>query len=174
MKTYAPSSTNRFAVASPMPLFPPVTTATLPSSFPLIVIAPGVVMSNVIRSGRSNCFWPPEDQRSHLDTLARRCVGRAVRIFERGVCGEARAAVVLGVVALQQDCFVTLHPREVVPAMPGVVEEAESFADAIAIDEIGRHAILEVQAASVAECQRRTFDRAANRAPDVDLGEAIL
>ena len=40
MKTYAPSATNRFAVASPMPLLPPVTSATLPSSFPLIVIAP--------------------------------------------------------------------------------------------------------------------------------------
>jgi hypothetical protein len=30
MKTYAPSSTNRWAVASPMPLFPPVVTAVLP------------------------------------------------------------------------------------------------------------------------------------------------
>src|ERR1700693_2187193 len=101
MKTYAPSAINRFAVARPMPLFPPVTTATLPSSFPLIVIAPYLVLSNVIRGGRSNTFRRPEDQRSHLDTFARRCVGRAVRIFERGVRGEARAAVVLGVVALQ-------------------------------------------------------------------------
>src|SRR6185312_374653 len=35
MKTYAPSSTNRLALASAMPLDPPVMTATLPSSFPM-------------------------------------------------------------------------------------------------------------------------------------------
>ena len=33
MKTWAPSATNRRAVARPMSLLPPVTTATLPSSF---------------------------------------------------------------------------------------------------------------------------------------------
>jgi hypothetical protein len=36
MKTKAPSSTNNFAVASAIPLDPPVMTATLPSSFPII------------------------------------------------------------------------------------------------------------------------------------------
>src|SRR5580704_2461469 len=35
MKTYAPSSTNRLALASAMPLDPPVMTAILPSSFPM-------------------------------------------------------------------------------------------------------------------------------------------
>jgi hypothetical protein len=34
-KTYAPSATSRFAVARPMPLLPPVTTATFPSSSPM-------------------------------------------------------------------------------------------------------------------------------------------
>jgi hypothetical protein len=39
MKTYAPSSeTNRCAVARPMPLLPPVMTATLPSSFFMICL----------------------------------------------------------------------------------------------------------------------------------------
>src|SRR6266446_9503653 len=58
MKTYAPSATNRLAVARPIPLLPPVTTATLPLSFPLIVITPYLVLSNVThirsirRSGR--------------------------------------------------------------------------------------------------------------------------
>src|ERR1700674_1022407 len=50
MKTYAPSATNRFAVARPMPLFPPVTTATLPSSFPLIVSSPHLLVSEVIQT----------------------------------------------------------------------------------------------------------------------------
>src|SRR5437870_5315627 len=35
MKTYAPSFTNCFAVARPMPLLPPVMSATLPSSLPM-------------------------------------------------------------------------------------------------------------------------------------------
>ena len=34
MKTNAPSATNRLAVANPIPLLPPVMTATLFSSFP--------------------------------------------------------------------------------------------------------------------------------------------
>src|SRR5215813_1234489 len=34
MKTYAPSFTNCFAVARPMPLLPPVTSAIFPSSLP--------------------------------------------------------------------------------------------------------------------------------------------
>src|SRR5260221_4920466 len=163
MKTYAPSATNRFAVASPMPLFPPVTTATLPSSFPLIVDC----------SFRLRGFGCPENQRAHLDALTRRRVGRAARIFERSVRGEARAAVVLRVVALQQDRLVRRHPRKVVPAMLRVVEEAEDFADALAIDEIDRHNIFRVQAASAAERQRRAFNWAANRPPDVDFGEPL-
>src|SRR5712672_1559349 len=36
MKTRAPSSANRFALPKPMPALPPVTNATLPSSFLLI------------------------------------------------------------------------------------------------------------------------------------------
>src|SRR5271170_3022443 len=100
MKTYAPSATNRFAVARPMPLFAPVTTATLPSSFPLMVnCSIRSFVDRFPRRPRSNSFGRPEDQRSHFDTLARRGVGRAVRIFERGVRGETRAAVGLGIVA---------------------------------------------------------------------------
>src|SRR5437667_228100 len=37
MKTYAPSVTNSLAVARPMPLLPPVTSAILPSSLPMYV-----------------------------------------------------------------------------------------------------------------------------------------
>src|SRR5882757_9606972 len=51
INTCAPSATNRFAVARPMPLFPPVTTATLPSSFPLIVFAPFLLCRTLCRCG---------------------------------------------------------------------------------------------------------------------------
>jgi len=38
MNTYAPSFTNCFAVARPMPLLPPVTSATFPSSCPSLLL----------------------------------------------------------------------------------------------------------------------------------------
>src|SRR5580700_2869822 len=38
MKTYAPSDTNRLAVASPMPLLPPVTRAIFPESLLVLII----------------------------------------------------------------------------------------------------------------------------------------
>src|SRR6516225_9623446 len=38
MKTWAPSFTNCFAVAKPMPLLPPVMSAILPSSLPMFVL----------------------------------------------------------------------------------------------------------------------------------------
>src|SRR5580704_19477245 len=38
MKTYAPSDTNRCAVARPMPLLPPVMTATFPSNLLMIYL----------------------------------------------------------------------------------------------------------------------------------------
>jgi hypothetical protein len=40
MATRAPSSCKRCAVASPMPLFPPVTTATLPSNLFMVLSHP--------------------------------------------------------------------------------------------------------------------------------------
>src|SRR5262249_2759000 len=39
MNTYAPSSTNCFAAASPIPLLPPVTSAILPSSFAMFCVS---------------------------------------------------------------------------------------------------------------------------------------
>src|SRR5271169_2473934 len=41
MNTKAPSSANRLAAASPMPALPPVTTATLPSNFPVMTFSVG-------------------------------------------------------------------------------------------------------------------------------------
>ena len=64
--------------------------------------------------------------------------------------------------------------RKVTPTMLRVIEETVDFAHTVAVDEINRHDILCPQAAGVAQRERRTFDRAANRAPDVDFGEAIL
>src|ERR1700732_3779812 len=55
-----------------------------------------------------------------------------------------------------------------------VVEEAIDFADTVAIDQIDWHDLLRAQAPGTPQRERRAFDRTANRAPDVDFGEAIL
>jgi hypothetical protein len=45
MKTYAPSDTNRLAVASPIPLLPPVTRAIFPESLlVLMTLTPSVLV----------------------------------------------------------------------------------------------------------------------------------
>src|SRR5438309_6924827 len=50
MKTYAPSFTNSFAVARPMPLLPPVMRAVLPSSLPMTFSS---VVGTVVRRARA-------------------------------------------------------------------------------------------------------------------------
>src|SRR5713101_7165904 len=68
MKTYAPSLTKSFAVANPIPSVPPVTTATLPSSFlgivfpcscrvlmrvePLVNIRDGILVERLVKTLR--------------------------------------------------------------------------------------------------------------------------
>src|SRR5262245_38327402 len=53
MKTWAPSLTNRFAVARPMPLLPPVTRAVFPSSLAMSVPSAWNVIATPTRSKRS-------------------------------------------------------------------------------------------------------------------------
>ena len=60
-----------------------------------------------------------EDQRSHLDALARRRAGGRRRIDERGVWCEPRVSISGGVVALQQKGFIGRHLWEIEPTMPG-------------------------------------------------------
>ena len=72
MTTFAPSSTNRRAVASPMPEQPPVTTAVLPSRRPVMVVSwPSFEMKTFLTSvnefgasgpssrPRPDCLKPP-------------------------------------------------------------------------------------------------------------------
>ena len=50
MKTYAPSATNSFAVASAIPDVAPVMTATFPSSFPIAVLLLVSVFDSLIEA----------------------------------------------------------------------------------------------------------------------------
>src|SRR5262245_1317037 len=56
MKTWAPSATNRRAVARPMPLLPPVMTATLPSSFFDLGLPPLPVRDVRVKGCKSDCL----------------------------------------------------------------------------------------------------------------------
>src|SRR5262249_24309564 len=56
MKTWAPSATNRRAVARPMPLLPPVMTATLPSNFFDMGLPPLPVRDVRVKGCKSDCL----------------------------------------------------------------------------------------------------------------------
>src|SRR5882724_9122994 len=62
MNTYAPSRANSFAVARPIPLLPPVTSAILPSSLPMLLHLPGyerLGLAERPESATSLPFSPP-------------------------------------------------------------------------------------------------------------------
>ena len=58
--------------------------------------------------------------------------------------------------------------------MPRVVGEGVHLAEAIPIDEIGRHQVLRRNRLRVADRERRLLDRPVDRPPDVDHGVATL
>src|SRR5262245_13066483 len=67
MKTYAPSCTNCFAVARPMPLLPPVMRALFPSSFPMyvsLVVLCSLFLASVRASER--CGYGIEHRVAHI------------------------------------------------------------------------------------------------------------
>jgi len=86
----------------------------------------------------------PEKQGANFDTLAGGCAGTAGRIVEGGMGRIAGAAVMLGVVAFQQNRLVALKVRVVEPSMMGVIGEAIGFADFVGINEIGGDEIVGV------------------------------
>src|SRR5262249_35198789 len=80
MYTYAPSLTNRFAVARPMPLLPPVISAIFPSSLPIwfsLVVIPLVVLCERLRSALQSPRAHPNDRERQSLSGRRRaaCVG---------------------------------------------------------------------------------------------------
>lgn len=92
MKTYAPSSTNRLAVANPMPVEPPVITAVL--SLRSAMITPSLVLDCRVKNFRSRAAFFTVDEDGHawaflgghlLNGPARPCNGP--RTLTTGICG---------------------------------------------------------------------------------------
>src|SRR3989449_3362793 len=67
MKTYAPSFTNCFAVARPMPLLPPVMSAIFPSSLPMFFSLPAARHHEIRDDDLNGLVILVERRRSHLD-----------------------------------------------------------------------------------------------------------
>src|ERR1700737_4114613 len=81
MNTYAPSPTNSFAVARPIPLLPPVTSAILPSSFPMLLRLPSyehLGLAERPESATSLPFPPPRPNATSREAV------RAHRASPRG------------------------------------------------------------------------------------------
>src|SRR6266404_2703875 len=84
MKTYAPSFTNSFAVARPMPLLPPVTSAIFPSSLPIYFSLLVILFLISCDDGLNNEHW---------DFTA--CTGPVAREFRIGGVGPRPPLVLL-------------------------------------------------------------------------------
>src|SRR5258707_818990 len=80
--TFAPSATNRFAVASPIPLVPPVTRAILPASFCVMVGSPR--------------WYELCDRCRSLPHGLHRVVGRQDRVRHEAVVDQRRLVSVAG------------------------------------------------------------------------------
>src|SRR5258708_1523428 len=87
MKTWAPSLTKSFAVASPIPSVPPVTTAILPSSFLVICLSPLLLSWNFPAPMLHTRLLESEHRLSEV-------IGQMVRAAQQD--GEAIARSVFG------------------------------------------------------------------------------
>src|SRR5271156_2782971 len=93
-------------------------------------------------------------QHPSFDALPRGGVGSTRRIVEAGMRGKASAAIFRRIVALEEQYFVPLHLREIVPAMIRAVLERVNLARAIAVLEISRNEVGKRHALRVADGQR--------------------
>src|SRR5580704_15647319 len=97
MKTYEPSSTNRFAVANPMPVEPPVITAVLPLRSAMITPFASSGLPGLVTPGGHLLFAPRRDRGQVMgavpgDHRARRVQGSELG---RGQGDRQRAKVLL-------------------------------------------------------------------------------
>ncbi|MBL9035394.1 MAG: XRE family transcriptional regulator [Rhodospirillaceae bacterium] len=111
-------------------------------------------------------------QRPAFDALAPGRARHGRRVVEGGVRGEAGAAVLRRIVALDQQRLVRPQRGEIEPAMRRVVGDAVDLAGAVGIDKIGGDEIRWLCAARIGEGERRVGHGAGDRAPDIDDGEA--
>src|SRR4051812_40369097 len=113
-------------------------------------------------------------QCADFDAFARPRVRRRGRIVEGGVGRPAGAAILQGVVDLEDQGLLAPHPGQPVPAVLGIVGDGIGLADAIGIATLIHHEIIGRDAAGVADGEREALDRMADRPPHLDDGEPAL
>jgi len=75
--------------------------------------------------------------------------------------------------ALDEECLVALHLREIVPAVPGIMGDGIVFAHPICIDQFAGNEILGPHAGGIANGQGLGLERPADRPPYVDLDKSM-
>ena len=75
--------------------------------------------------------------------------------------------------ALEQQDFVAVHVRIVIPAVALAKRHVGNLAHAIGKVEVAGDEVVRLHAGRVADCERHGPERPANRAPDVDLQDAM-
>src|SRR5260370_29037513 len=109
-----------------------------------------------------------------FDALARPRGGRRGRVLESGVGGPAGAAVLRRVVDFEYQRLLAPYARQPVPAVLGIVGDGVGLADPVGIAAFAHHEIPRRGAARVADRERATLDRMADRPPPLHDAEAPL
>src|SRR4051794_38853601 len=108
-----------------------------------------------------------ESQRPDFDAFARPRAGWRSWIIERGVCREARSAILQGIINLKDKRLLTPHQWEPVPMMVGIVGDRIRLPDAVGVAALRDHEIIRGDTARVTDGKRKGFDRMADRPPDL-------
>src|ERR1700722_13508655 len=87
---------------------------------------------------------------------------------------HASSPVMGRVIAFEQERFVPLHMREIVPSMFRVEMDREDFAAPMRINQSINHEIRRIDTPRVAQPERRLLYRPRNRTPYVDNRESML
>lgn len=113
-------------------------------------------------------------QAAGLDTFAGWCICGGPWVLARRMNGKTGSAVAGSIESLEQQCFVHVHLREVVPALSRVVQGQLKFANALLGLTFDRDQVTRFHRRCVAQHQRMVVDGPGNRTPHVDDGESSI
>src|SRR5262249_10787813 len=87
--------------------------------------------------------------------------------IERSVRRKARPAVLQGIINLKDQCLLTPHEWEPVPAMVGIVGDRIGLPDTVGIAALRDYEIIGSDTARITDRDRESLDRMTDRPPDL-------